>query len=611
MRPWRRLSLLLAGLLAAVCMWLTRGLELQRPLRNDQIRAEGNHTYSAVLERTPRLTIARNDENTPLDRASTVLREDGRTLGPAHASRTTIQELGQGAFFHHGNALFFSTSDNSDPRTNGRSYAVGLILVPSTDARRLVLALLVGTALLNADLLWRETRSLGRRLGRVPPLRWAWVNLMPGCVITLVLLLLVAIAGEIWIRLKADDRFIDNKWPGTWSSEAGFTFAPNAELQFTNNLDFWVRQKTNSRGFADREWTAKKDPGVIRIAFIGDSYVEAAQVPIAQKSHVVFEQLANQAFAPRKIETAAFGMSGTGQTNQLQFYDHAAREFQPDVVVLVVVSNDFANNSALLEGVRQGWHPDHLPRLFFTRKNPGDPLHLAPLDPHWSDYQLPDGSVPQPGLSGLSLLHQSLMGRSFFYPWLVRAFELHFPRLAVTSAQPTVQQTYVTRLAAIRHLPGYEHRLDGWNFPDDWSLDDMFAMEHLAPVFEEAVEATGRSLDEFVARSRRDGFRLVALFTNSMTDWDLSYDPVLEQKTGNRPLEHERFARFKHLTDARGIPVVDFGRFLEERKIPPKSAAWPHDAHWSPRGHKLAAQALLEAFQAHPDWLTSHSSARP
>jgi len=50
---------------------------------------------------------------------------EGRSrLGPAHASHSLIQEQGRGAFSHWDRTLFFSTSDNSDPRTTGREYSV-------------------------------------------------------------------------------------------------------------------------------------------------------------------------------------------------------------------------------------------------------------------------------------------------------------------------------------------------------------------------------------------------------------------------------------------------------------------------------------------------------
>jgi hypothetical protein len=50
--------------------------------------------------------------------------EDGRMLGPAHVSHNEIRRLGLGRFSHWDAQLYFSTSDNSDPRNNGRRYNV-------------------------------------------------------------------------------------------------------------------------------------------------------------------------------------------------------------------------------------------------------------------------------------------------------------------------------------------------------------------------------------------------------------------------------------------------------------------------------------------------------
>lgn len=52
------------------------------------------------------------------------LREDGRLIGPAHCPHAEIRALGRGRFSHWGGELYFSSSDGSDPRSNGRSYVV-------------------------------------------------------------------------------------------------------------------------------------------------------------------------------------------------------------------------------------------------------------------------------------------------------------------------------------------------------------------------------------------------------------------------------------------------------------------------------------------------------
>lgn len=48
--------------------------------------------------------------------------EDGKELGPAHSMHEYIRNTGRGAFSHWHGSLYFSASDNTDPRTNGRKY---------------------------------------------------------------------------------------------------------------------------------------------------------------------------------------------------------------------------------------------------------------------------------------------------------------------------------------------------------------------------------------------------------------------------------------------------------------------------------------------------------
>ncbi|WP_424467785.1 hypothetical protein [Parvibaculum sp.] len=57
--------------------------------------------------------------------------EDGKNLGPAHSLHVDISMDGRGRFSHWGQALIFSSSDRSDPRTNGRSYSFQVKPAPS------------------------------------------------------------------------------------------------------------------------------------------------------------------------------------------------------------------------------------------------------------------------------------------------------------------------------------------------------------------------------------------------------------------------------------------------------------------------------------------------
>ncbi len=66
------------------------------------------------------------DSPADTDASSMRLFEDGVEIGPAHTNHDQIRRNGGGRFSHWQGELFFSSSDNSDPRTNGRTYTYQL-----------------------------------------------------------------------------------------------------------------------------------------------------------------------------------------------------------------------------------------------------------------------------------------------------------------------------------------------------------------------------------------------------------------------------------------------------------------------------------------------------
>lgn len=90
---------------------------------------------------------------------------------------------------------------------------------------------------------------------------------------------------EIWARIFPPKDL--NVWPLVQNPAVGTTFRPNARVVLGNGLDFHMEETSNEVGFLDRPLPPiERRPGTCRIAFIGDSFVEAAQVPIRQKVQV-------------------------------------------------------------------------------------------------------------------------------------------------------------------------------------------------------------------------------------------------------------------------------------------------------------------------------------
>jgi hypothetical protein len=129
----------------------------------------------------------------------------------------------------------------------------------------------------------------------------------------------------------------------------------------------------NSHGFRDSSRRPDKPAEVFRIAVLGDSYVEASHVDLADRMTERLEVELNQrsVFGTRRVEVLNFGVAGYGTFNELQTLRHEVWNFQPDLVLVCFFSgNDLGNNCRELS---QDWgRPylvechDHFDELFPT-----------------------------------------------------------------------------------------------------------------------------------------------------------------------------------------------------------------------------------------------------
>ena len=69
-----------------------------------------------------RADVSEGDTNQEPRRSTLEIFENDRSLGPPHALHDTIADIGQGRYSHWWDTIYFSSSDNSDPRKNGRKY---------------------------------------------------------------------------------------------------------------------------------------------------------------------------------------------------------------------------------------------------------------------------------------------------------------------------------------------------------------------------------------------------------------------------------------------------------------------------------------------------------
>lgn len=98
-----------------------------RLVKLSEFKPDGGHAYVCRLP----ADFTEGDTNEDPHRSNLDLLEDGRGLGPSHSEHALIRERGGGLYSHWHGFLYFSASDHSDPRNNGRSYYA---YVPAADA---------------------------------------------------------------------------------------------------------------------------------------------------------------------------------------------------------------------------------------------------------------------------------------------------------------------------------------------------------------------------------------------------------------------------------------------------------------------------------------------
>ncbi len=125
-------------------------------------------------------------------------------------------------------------------------------------------------------------------------------------------------------------------------------FRCNGEV-FRRPREFIADQTKNRLGFHDVEHTAIGEPGVQRLILLGDSFVESKSVAMHE---IVGQRLQHhlETASGTRWEVMSLGVSGWGQTHQLEALRRFGPRFHPAVVVtLFLHMNDLSDNAPELK----------------------------------------------------------------------------------------------------------------------------------------------------------------------------------------------------------------------------------------------------------------------
>lgn len=296
-----------------------------------------------------------------------------------------------------------------------------------------------------------------------------------------------------------------------------------------------TRRIPNDDGFMDVDHDVQAEPGVTRVAFFGDSYVESAQVPLEQ---VFFRRLAER-MGSGEFEFFGFGVSGWGTFAAMRAYDVLGTRYGIGVAIYVFVENDLGDQVDLISKGSAS-----IPRLRVTDAPPGyEPVW--PADPDQRGWAQRFAKAVQTR----SLLAQVLISRL----GILRAYG---PQL--TRARSDVEMS-----RAAREVP------DPNDLPSTW-----------APEFRQMAETLGEQiLADWSQLTRSRGQTFAVL-----------YVPRGEAQLRGEIAEAGTWLPWLRRTCAKfSIPLIDPSPELRARL---ERGNRVYDDHWSAAGHEAIADAV-------------------
>ncbi len=361
---------------------------------------------------------------------------------------------------------------------------------------------------------------------------------------------------ETWVRTHRPRAQMEGLLE--YREDVGWIHRPGGQflhVGWGDSYEFVNRVVINSAGFRDVERTATKPAASLRIAVLGDSMVEALQVPQDEVFAQIMERRLGEMLV-RPVEVLNFGVTGYGTDQQFLVYRHYARAYQPDIVVLCFFSrNDVFNNSRELE---TGF--------------PVTPMVKKPFARLGSD-----------GLTWSS-----------------------FDVAAVREFDRTRQ---AQRDAYLRTWKGSLRRVCR---SCDWARDVLAAGTSDGPSMEPqrsiyaadpdaqiraAWDLTTAIFRELVDSVRADGARLVLI--GMPCPWELELEQRLRSDgaaaTTEDPRRPERVVRA--FCEANGVPFRNLLDDFVECETDGGPLFWAVDGHLTKRGHQVVADALIRFLQ--------------
>jgi hypothetical protein len=330
----------------------------------------------------------------------------------------------------------------------------------------------------------------------------------------------------------------------------GSRWRPGARYRWT--LEGYSQGRINAAGWRDREYTEPKPPGTTRILFCGDSYVAALEVPLDSTFHKRLERTLDAEAPPgHHVEVIGLGRGGLGTAQEYLVYRKWGVRYDPDVVAVLFVLNDWADNT------KEMWQG--ILRPYFVAS--GDSLALDTSFVNTRQFRDTQRIAPWKSASSLVTFAAQMRGemRARIHPDLAEA-----------------------------GLTGDKGWYGTWNFDVSPPADSI-------PAF----RLTARILERFAREVQGEGRRFVVFVSGAS---EIEARELLAPRANDPTFDRDKAQRWLVAEGARaGFDVVPLSPDFRAA-----SAAglglWNHHGpkfygHWNSAGHAVAAAAMRRYFE--------------
>lgn len=281
-----------------------------------------------------------DDHNGTIVNSRVEVLENGRPLGPGHAEISQVDEVGNGAFAHLRDGLWFSTSDRTDPNTNGRRYQlrVPVALPPWFHLGSIVVLHVLAAFLVSR---WLAGAAAGRRWRRLEP----WFQLA---------LVLVTLQAACWALVEnelVEHGQLDELLYRQAFGDPRASISPAPEFRFTPHhyLNYALNPKQQRDGVFQHEARYRirrtqalrpRDATTLRVLALGGSTTYDNALLREQDTWVYQLELRLRAEIGPDVEVINGGVGGyTLYENFIHYVTHLTY-LQPDLVLIFTGIND-------------------------------------------------------------------------------------------------------------------------------------------------------------------------------------------------------------------------------------------------------------------------------